>query len=698
MRRWATIALLALVLCPLRGRAQEVLPSVWQEYIEVLTEEGDDETVEELLELYELYVESPANLNDTADLLSAFPFVSDLQRERLRAYISMEGELLSVEELYVINGFDSTTVELLRAVVKAAPWQEPTSVGWKDLWRNGHSNLVAGISGTFEQARGYREGQYEGDNMRWMWRYRYKCGDRVQLQLSGDKDPGEAFFGGSQRQGFDFYGYSLLMNDLWKWNRTSGGRSRVYVKRLVVGQYHLQFGQGLTLWSGYGLRWSMGTGIGRYAGGIKPNGAFTEYGYLRGVATTLAFGSRWALTLFGSYVECDATLPKGSTDWVQSLYKSGYHRTATEQEKRNQLGETLAGGRLEYRQGGLRAGLTAVATRLDKAIVPAANVYNDNYFVGDNNFNMGFDAVWRKGRMLWFAEAAICANRPSDSGASNVSPAALAGGEFMMSNNHRVSGVLRCYSPTYHNLHANAIGQGSSVQNETGLGLNYQGLLPLGFQATVSGDVCYFPHMKYLVYAPSWGYDLRVVLSRASCWIKGLSFRLRYRFKERDRNVTPTRMVDGRYLLEQTYRHQLMADVAYQKGPWRLNARVGYAHYHGDVTEADRGLLFYQDVQYSPSRVPLTVTARVAWFDVDDYEARMYAAESDFIYNYSSALYQNEGCRFYLLLRYDINPHWNFGFKYGITAYADRDTFGSGYDQIDANHRQQWRIQIRLKW
>lgn len=198
MRRWVAIALLALALCPLRGRAQEVLPSVWQEYIEVLTEEGDDETVEELLELYELYVESPANLNDTADLLSAFPFVSDLQRERLRAYISMEGELLSVEELYVINGFDSTTVELLRPVVKAAPWQEPTSVSWKDLWRNGHSNLVAGISGTFEQARGYREGQYEGDNMRWMWRYRYKCGDRVQLQLSGDKDPGEAFFGGSQ--------------------------------------------------------------------------------------------------------------------------------------------------------------------------------------------------------------------------------------------------------------------------------------------------------------------------------------------------------------------------------------------------------------------------------------------------------------------------------------------------------------------
>jgi hypothetical protein len=92
------------------------------------------------------------------------------------------------------------------------------------------------------------------------------------------------------------------------------------------------------------------------------------------------------------------------------------------------------------------------------------------------------------------------------------------------------------------------------------------------------------------------------------------------------------------------------------------------------------------------------VAARIALFDVNDYEARMYAAESDFIYNYSSTLYQNEGCRFYLLLRYDITPNWNIGLKYGITAYADKETFGSSYEQIDTNHRQQWKIQMRLKW
>jgi hypothetical protein len=49
----------------------------------------------------------------------------------------------------------------------------------------------------------------------------------------------------------------------------------------------------------------------------------------------------------------------------------------------------------------------------------------------------------------------------------------------------------------------------------------------------------------------------------------------------------------------------------------------------------------------------------VAFFDVDDYEARLFAVESDFVYQHSSVVYQNEGCRLYLLLRYDISQYWN---------------------------------------
>ena len=123
MSKHVAIFLTALLLLPLVLHAQEVMPYAWRSYIELLSEEGEDETVEELLELYETCRDTPANLNDTANLLQDIPFVSDILRKRLKTYVALYGELLSVEELYSINGFDSNLVEMLRPLVVAKPME-----------------------------------------------------------------------------------------------------------------------------------------------------------------------------------------------------------------------------------------------------------------------------------------------------------------------------------------------------------------------------------------------------------------------------------------------------------------------------------------------------------------------------------------------------------------------------------------------
>lgn len=702
--RLLTLLTLAL-LFPLAGHAQVPLPPAAADYIEFLSEEGGDEAVEELMELYEMYADQPLNLNDTASLLPDIPFVSALHRQYLLAYIHLYGELRTVDELYNIHGFDSLTVEMLRPIVTAEPIGSRQALTLKELLTRGRSNLVTGVGGTIEQARGYRDTIYEGDNLRMMWRYYYNYKDRIRLQVSGDKDPGEALFAGSQRQGFDFYGYSLLINDLWKdlprWNSQRGSWTlpRVRVKRLVLGQMHAQFGQGLTLWSGYGTRQGFGTNVSRYATGLRPSGAFTEYGFLRGIGTTVAFGRHWEATLLYSDTPRSATLPRDSVeDRVQSVYLSGYHRTPTEIGKKDQLRERLAGGRLEYRGDQLRVGMTTAAMWLDKSIVPAHYVYNDNAFRGRRNLNAGIDAVWRNRRMLLFAEAAICYNRPLDTLPPNIKPAAVAGIEFFLSDEHRVSAQLHYYDSCYHNLHAAAIAMGSSPQNEWGGGINYQGILPFDIQTTASAAWARFPHKKYLVDAPSYGCDYRVALVRPFVLVPDLSLQLRYRYRERGRNIVSERLPDGLHPLEQTYRHLAQADLVFDNRVLKLTTRVAFTHYRGDVTEPVKGWLVYQDLQYRPRRIPLNVALRGAWFDVDDYEARVYTVESDFIYNYNANSYQNQGFRLYLLLRYDITPHWNIGVKYSFTRYLDRDDFGSGYELIDADHRQQWRVQMRLMW
>lgn len=705
---WIVAAVLAL-LAPLRGQGQESMPYNWRHYMEVVSEEGSEEDVQELAELYAECLENPVNVNDTACGLRIFPFVSSLQISCLKAHVALYGRLATTDELYGVEGFDSATVELLKPLIFAGPSEQPKPVTLKEILTQGRHNLIVGAGGTVEQARGYRDSIYEGDNLRLLWRYVFKYKDRVQLQLSGDKDPGEAFFSGSQRQGFDFYGYSLMVNDIGKVKKQrmgltrKGKKNQFYLQRAVAGQYHLQFGQGLTLWSGYSSFYPMGTNISRFGVGLRPNGAFTEYGYLRGAAATLSLASHWSLTAFYSLTDRSATLPRkaatdSTIDWVQSLYNSGYYRTQTELKKKHQVDEQLFGGHLSFHTRNLTVGLTGVSTRFSKEIIPQKYVYNDNAFRGRGNANFGLDFAYRYRRLLLFGEGAVCVNTSPDSSSRNVSPAAIAGMEFIVNNNHRLSASLRYYSPTYHNLHASCLGQNGYPQNEEGAGVNYQGLLLLGIQATASADWFRFPHMKYLVYAPSVGQEYNLALARPFRHVKGLTLRLSFRYKEKARNVTPTHQENGSYVLEQTYRRQLQGEVAYENGIFKLVTRVAYAHYHGEVTQVDKGLLFYQDVQLRPQRVPLTMAARITLFDIDDYEARLYTMESGFIYQSNSVVFQNEGWRCYLLLKWEVTEHWNIGFKYGVTVYTDKDSFGSGYELISVPHRQQWRIQMRLKW
>ena len=61
------------------------------------------------------------------------------------------------------------------------------------------------------------------------------------MALTAEKDRGEEFFTGSNKQGFDFYSAHLFIKD---YNRT--------IKAIAIGDYAVSFGQGLILYSGFG--------------------------------------------------------------------------------------------------------------------------------------------------------------------------------------------------------------------------------------------------------------------------------------------------------------------------------------------------------------------------------------------------------------------------------------------------------------
>ena len=121
VRRWLIVILL---LVPLALRAQtEAMLEQWVE------ETGDEAAAGELSDEWLRLRQHPVNLNDTLALERLF-FLSPFQRQALRNYILLYGQLLSLKELQFVPGFDSATVALLTEVAEAAPYTPPRRWRW----------------------------------------------------------------------------------------------------------------------------------------------------------------------------------------------------------------------------------------------------------------------------------------------------------------------------------------------------------------------------------------------------------------------------------------------------------------------------------------------------------------------------------------------------------------------------------------
>ena len=616
VRRWLII-LLALV--PLCATAQ-VDDAIEQWMQEDVPEEQAAAAADMLMQLnYE-----PVSINDTA-AVRELPLMTPFRYRALCNYITLYGQLLSTKELALIPGFDSVTVALLSSMTTAEPYNGRAKLRW---WQ-GHHNVVTGIGGTVEQAAGYRDGRYEGDNLHALFCYNYKYRNNISVRLVADKDPGEAW-GKS-----NFYGYHVMLSNI--------GR----LDKLIVGRYGLQFGQGLTLWTGFKPFSIMGGTPERFGTGVRQASTFYETDYLEGAAATVRLWQGLHLSAFASRVQ----------------------------------GETLAGGHAEWRSGNLVAGVTVVATRLDDSLAVRDYVYNQTRFRGQRLFNGGVDATWQWRRLTLYGEASLD---------GEGHPAAIAGATLTPSSVNRFGVSYRYYHPLYHNLHAQGYAIGTT-QGEKGVTLDAATQLPWGFTVLASVDLHHFESLRYGSYSPSSGAWLRLQVSRQIGQRMQATVRYADRLKERNiPNIDSTL-----YLGEQTLRRQLQGELKAKLGSWLLTTRAMYAHFGSENVDAQEGWLVAQTARYAKG--PLQVTTGLAYFDVGGYYARLYLSESCLQYAWSIPMFYGKGLRSHVVVRWSINENISLAAKYGVTRYLDRDSVGSGAAETEGPARQTWFVQLRLK-
>lgn len=603
------IWVLLLLLLPLSLRAQ--VDEALEQWVE---ESGSEESAAELHDLLLQLADQPVNLNDTVSIAS-LPFLSPFQVRALKNYIILHGQLWSLKELRMVPGFDSATVALIGPLVKVEPYEPGKAFSMQEILRGGHHSLVAGVGDT-------RAGD-SVESLRALFCYTYQYGDHVSLRLSGDRDPGEAW-------GKDnFYSYHLKVSHVG------------CVETLVVGRYSLQFGQGVTLWTGFRPFGLLGSTPVRFGSGVRAASAFYETGWQEGIAATLALGKGFSLSAFGSRHD----------------------------------GEWFGGSHLTYRRGNLIVGLTATATFLDDSVQLRDYTYNGDYFRGDRQAAVGLDAVWQRDRLLLFGEAAV-----DHQGA----PALLGGLRLSAGGDNSFGLSFRHFDPRYHNLHAGAYCVGET-RNEQGATFDARLHLPLETSALLSVDLHRFPSLRYGSYRPSSGAWLRAQLSRP--FGKKVEASLRMAWRQKQRNVPN---IDSTlYLGEETERAQLQGQVRVSMRSWRLSTRAVFSRFDADRSASEWGWLVAQEVRYATKRWNAVMQA--AWFDVGGYNARIYLGESNLQYAYSLPMLTNCGMRVSLVIHWELTRWLALGFKGATTAYW-------GDDAPAERTRPAWHLQLRCKF
>jgi len=652
-----------------------------QDLIESLAENlPEDFDLSELQDRLLFYKKRPINLNKTTtEELNSLIFLSPLQISNLFTHLEKNGKLIDVLELQSIPNFDLETVQRLLPFVTLNQTDLVDKITLRNLRVLADNDLVIRMARLLEKPKGFTElpgSRYLGSQERFLFRYKYNYSNRVSASLIFEKDAGEYFFKGDKQFLFDFQTAHVAVYNTGRF------------KKIVVGDYSLQFGQGLTLWTGFSFGKAPDVAsVAKKDIGLRAYTSANEYSFLRGLATTVSLTKRIDFTPFVSFRNLDASLDlnENGESVLANLNETGYHRTATEIKNRNSVSQQIFGGVVQYQHKNLSIGAIGYHTKFDKAFITGTQLYRKYNFTGLSLTNVGVNYNYSYKNIYLFGEAAKSLN----SGYGFLNGA-------LISLSSKVSAVVlhRNYQKNYHNFFNQATAEASEAFNENGFyaGLNITPVKAWNF--SIYADYFKFPWLKFRIDAPSDGYEYLAQLT----YTPNKTFKAFLRYKSELKQQNTDLDVAINYL-DHVKKESYRADVS-----WKLSKSLGFqnrvevSQFKKGQPTAEFGYMIYQDISYTPNLSKFTGNLRVAYFNTASYNSRIYAYEDDVLYNFSFGMYSGRGFRNYLNLKYKLAKRLDVWARYAMFIYQGVETVGSGLDEIKGNKKTEVKLQVRYQF
>lgn len=652
-----------------------------EQQLEAATEGNDDTETQDdsFLQNLQQFLKNPVNLNTAdASLLKELIVLTPLQIQNIISYRNQLGKFINIYELQAVPTLDIATIEKIRPFITVSQ-QADLINSFSDRLNGGVHNVVGRVTQVMEKSNGFladpatTANYYPGSPQRYFFRYKYQFKNLLQYGVVADKDAGEQLFKGSQKQGFDFYSAHLFARNIG------------VIKALAIGDFTVNMGQGLTQWQSLAFKKSADVvNIKRQLSVLRPYNSAGEINFHRGVGITVA-KKHVEATAFVSYRNIDANFVSDTLtneEFISSLQTSGLHRTKSELDDKGIQRQFAYGGNIAFNKSNFHIGANIIQYDFKLPITKAADPYNLYALSGKRIGNQSIDYSYTFRNLHFFGEAAL----------DNKRNKAFVNGLIMsVDANVDVSLLYRNISPRYQSLYTNAFTESTFPTNEKGMYAGVSIRPNTQWRLDAYADFYKFPWLRYLVDAPTVGVDYLAQLTYKPN--KQLEIYARYRSETKSKNYNPDELILDPVVAKprQNFRSQISYKVSSE---FTFRNRIEMVWYDRKGGGAQNGFLTYVDFIYKPMMKKYSGNIRLQYFETDGYDSRLYAYENDVLYSFSIPVFYDKGYRYYLNVNYDFSKKITCWFRIAQTVYKDKNTVGSGLDEIKGNKKTELKLQL----
>lgn len=691
--------------------------AVLEDVIEQISTSSETESLDatSLTDDLEQFKISPLNLNDATEIeLQKFIFLTDFEIKSILFYLKKSGPMYTPYELQMVYGLPMDKIQMMLPFITVAPKATTGQFPLKKAFTRGKHQLLTRVERIIEQQAGYSavddayfidhpNSRYLGDPYRIYTKYKYNYRNKLYWGITMEKDAGENFFNLTDKykklndaelnrkmteaKGFDYYSAHFQINDIKLYKDILSFRT------ICLGDYELQFGQGLTMWSGLSSgKSSEVMGIYKRPYGLKRYGSTNENQFMRGAATVFRV-KNIDITGFYSYKNIDANVTVGdSTDLeetmgISSLQITGIHTTAGEVKDRKTVSENVFGGDVTYNTDYFKLGLTFVNYSFGMPLSPSyIRPYNQFEFTGKDNYNAGINYQFVLKDMRFFGEGAI---------SKNGKYSTVHGMTVKMATQVAFGVLYRDYEKGYQSYYGKAFSESGALANERGLYMGAEVYPHKKFKLSGFYDMYWFPWLRSSANAPTTGVDYFFETNYYHSSRVTMSARFRQETKpsnvgEEVNNVKELGNVDSRKL-----RFQIVYSIY---NNLKLKNRIDLIQVKKGTQETSNGYMVYQDIFYTLPKTPLSLTMRFGVFDTDNFTSAIYSYETDVLYSYSVPAFYDKGVRAYLMAKYTLFKGLDFWFRIGQTHFTNKTSISSGLAEISGKNKTDVTFQVRYKF